>query len=513
MLRRRLSAWWLVLRIGLPYVIVLRLVAWWPSVGRRLQQGLHSWGAGVVYRHIVRQGGLLIKVGQYIASRPDIFPLPYVDALSSLRDTVPARPLQTLLPSLQRAYQGRLEEHLVDIEETALAAASFGQVHRAVTKEGDSVAVKIQYPDLLPGVKADVALVRLVVRLMKPLFPGWPLQLIAEEIERSSREELDYLFEGRNGDLLRDGLAQQGLRVPQIYWQHTRETVLVMEFAPGQSLANADLGELSQATRLEIAETLVDGFLHQLLAERFFHADPHGGNVLLDVHADKSWDLWLIDFGMTARLTAGEGELYGRFLLCLQQNDTDGMVDVLAKLGFLLPGADREGLKALAREVYSELAHLNPLTFKGSRRQADLASKINLFIRRMRGLTFPRHTLLLTRATALIEGLCMDLVPDRNFLDIVRPRLSQSLTWQTRLRWLRETIVDTLNDWRAIPDRVASLQRSVDQLAARDDGVLTMVAALALVAVMMLPEETRLWPAVCAGLALLLLLRQRFRRN
>ena len=194
-----------------------------------------------------------------------------------------------LKSTLEAAYDGKLRDHLVDIEATALASASFGQVHRARTIEGHEVAVKIQYPNLRPAVAVDIATVRMVTWLLKPFLPGWPLEYIAEEIERSSREELDYLFEGRNGDLLRKGLADQGLRVPEIYWQHCREKVLVMEFAPGKSLAQYPTNTLPATTRQALAETLIDGFLHQLLVERFFHADPHGGNVLLDVADDGSW--------------------------------------------------------------------------------------------------------------------------------------------------------------------------------------------------------------------------------
>ena len=216
---------------------------------------------------------------------------------------------------------------------------------------------------------------------------------------------------------------------------------------------------------------------------------------------------------MTARLSTREAELYGRFLLCLQRDDTDGMVDVLAKLGYLLPNADREALKSLAREVYSELGHLNPLTFKGSRRQADLAAKINSFMRRMQGLTFPRHTLLLSRATGLIEGLCMELVPDRNFIDVVRPRLGKTLTWKTQMAWIREAVSDTIAQWRALPDRVEAMQRRVEQMATRDDGSLVLVSAMVFLVAFLIPEESFWWVALPAGLALLIALRRRFRQN
>ena len=511
MTRRRLAAWWLILRLGIPYLVVLRLAAWFPRSFEKRLQKTHAWGAGVLYRFIVQQGGLLIKVGQYIASRPDIFPSVYIDHLGSLRDAIPPRSLDELRPTLDAAYDGKCSQHLQYIEPTALASASFGQVHRATTVDGHDVAVKIQYPNLRPGVLVDIATVRSVTWLLKPLLPGWPLDYIAEEIERSSNEELDYLYEGRNGDVLRKGLAEQGLRVPQIYWQHSREKVLVMEFVPGQSLAHFPIASLPESARFAIAETLIDGFLCQLLQERFFHADPHAGNIILDVHDDWTWDLWLLDFGMTARLEVREAELYGRFLLCLQRDDTDGMVDILEKLGYVLPGANKQALKDLAREVYGELGHMNPLTLKGSRRQADLAGKINSFMRKMKGLSFPRHTLLLSRASGLIEGLCMELVPERNVLDLIRPRLTKVLNWQTQLGWFAELLKDRFEQWQRIPDHIQSLQQRIDEVAERDDGVMLIVWTMAFFGSMLLPEDLRWWVAAGAALAFIITLRRRLK--
>ncbi|TVR15366.1 MAG: AarF/ABC1/UbiB kinase family protein [Planctomycetota bacterium] len=506
---RRISGLMLIVRLGGSYALlflVRRVLpqAWYQQAIQRT----HARGAQRLRAYMLRYGGLLIKIGQYIASRPDMFPLTYVDTLSGLRDTVPPRPLQALRGQLDTAYEGRLQQHLTHIEEDAIAAASFGQVHRGRSVDGTPVAIKIQYPGLAAGVAIDLRMVRLATWLFRPFFPGWPLHLIVEEIERSSREEMDYLFEGRNADLLRDSLLEHGLRVPRVFWEHTRETILVMEFAPGVSLAQCDLAALPQSQREALAERIIDGFLQQLLRDRFFHADPHGGNLLLDIKEDGSCDLWLIDFGMTAHLTSRESELYGRFLAHLQVNDTDGMVDVLAQLGYLLPGGDREGLKNLAREVYGQLGSFNPQTFKGSRRQLELAGQINTFIRRMQGLTFPRHTLLLSRATALIEGLCMELLPDRNILAIIKPRLSRFLTWQTRLRWLRATFMDEVQRWRLVPDRLQSIDQGLSRLLSARSQAMTVVIAVVLLTAAVLYEVVGPWPSILAGIALLLTLRR-----
>jgi predicted unusual protein kinase regulating ubiquinone biosynthesis (AarF/ABC1/UbiB family) len=452
---------------------------------------------------MLRHGGLLIKIGQYIASRPDLFPLTYVDTLASLRDQVPARPLSQLRLQLEAAYEGQVDRHLPRIEDEPLAAASFGQVHRAWLADGQMVAVKIQYPGLGASVRVDLRLVRLTLALFKPFFTGWPLDLIGDEISRTSREEQDYLFEGQNADLLRPGVAKHGISVPAVLWEHSREKVLVMAFANGVGLSQWPLAEVSMAERQRVAGMLVDGFLHQLLVEGYFHADPHAGNIIVESDGERVTKLWLIDWGMTARISKREAELYGRFLAALQRNDTDGMVDVLANLGFVLPGADRERLKGLAREVYSELADLNPKTFKGSRRQIELGAKINEFLRQMQGLTFPRHTLMLSRATGLVEGICMDLVPDRNFLDIVRPRLNRFLGPQAQLRWLWEEVQQTWTDLRKLPARVEALQDLAEREAKRPRRDPAILAGIVLLAATQIPPGTTQQVAlICAGLGL-----------
>ena len=135
------------------------------------------------------------------------------------------------------------------------------------------------------------------------------------------------------------------------------------------------------------------------------------------------------------------------------------------------------------------------MTFKGSQRQTELADKINTFIRRQNGLTFPRHTLLLSRATGLVEGLCMDLLPDRNFFDIIRPRLTRVLSWQSQVRWFGSLISERFNQWQALPARIESMQRAIDQQAKRDDGVMLIVCTIAFFGAMLLPEDYKWWVA------------------
>ncbi len=483
------------------YVGVILLNKVWRAPGRAWRRWLDRHGAQLFAAHARRHGALLIKLGQFVASRPDVFPLAYVDACAPLRDQAPARPFAVVRQVLDDAYEGRTGDHLQRVEEVALAAASFGQVHRAWLIDGTMVAVKVQYPELPRSVAADLWIVRLALQLFGLVLRGWPLARIYQEIERTSREEQDYLHEGSAADRLRPGLAGFGLSVPKVQWAHTREKVLVMEFAGGITLGQLDLSALAETERRRLADVLIDSFLYMLLDAGFFHADPHAGNLLYD-----EGRFWLIDFGMTSAISRRETELYRRFLDRLRENDTDGMVDVLTELGWALPTADRTHLKGLAREVYDSLAHLDPQSFKGSRRQAELGAKIHEFLRRMDGIVFPQHTVLLSRATSLIEGVCMELVPGNNLLDLVRPRLGRLTTLRGQLRNLLAEAKEVWKAYRGLPEKI-------DALAARrqpDFPLLPIMGALLLIAALQLqPSDGRSAAIVITvGMILIGLLRR-----
>ncbi len=499
-LSRSIAGLALLVRLAVPYLLISYLARIWRAPALAWRRRLDRVGAAHFLAHLHRHGGLLIKIGQFVASRPDFFPLTYVDACSPLRDQLPARPFAEVAPVLDLAYEGRTSDHLVRIEEQALAAASFGQVHRAWLSDGRQVAVKIQYPELNDTVAADLRIVGLAARLFAYALPGWPIAQVYQEIVRTSREEQDYLHEGSAADRLRAGLGSRGLRVPEVLWPHTREKVLVMEFAPGVTLAQLELNVLSDVERRRLADTLIDGFLYMLLDLGFFHADPHGGNLIYERDAPDGPRLWLIDYGMTAMITPHESGLYRRFLECVRRHDTDGMVEVLSELGWVLPDADRAHLRVLAREVYDSLAHFDPQTFKGSRREREIGAKVGEFLRRMQGIVFPRHTVLLSRATSLIEGNCMALVPGRNLLDLVRPRLARTTSLRARVRMARRELSEVWKQYRALPARI-------EQALARDPvlPVAPLLCALLLIAALLLePGTARNLAAGCCALAVLL---------
>ena len=501
-LRRGGEGLLLLTRLATGYAFYAVLGRVMPRLADRQFARLHERGGEAFAAYARRHGALMIKLGQYVASRPDFFPLPYVDACAALRDQAPARPFAAMLPTLERGYEGRISEHLSWIDETPLASASFGQVHRARLTDGRLVAVKIQYPDLGPAVAMDLRLVCLALRIFQLLYPAWPLHLIGEEISRTSREEQDYLNEGLAADRLRPVLERRGLRAPAVLWPHTRERILVMEFAAGTTLSSLDVNTLSQAERESIASRVIDAWLDMLTGEGLVHGDPHAGNL---IRSDDG-TIWILDFGMTVEIGATERTAYRRFLGCLSRDDVDGMVEALARIGVLVPGTDKEALRRLAREIYDGLGKLDPRTFKGSRRESELTAKVFGFLSNCKGLVFPRHTVVLSRGLGLVEGLCMDLMPGRNLLDLAKGRLSDLASpWAIAKDALAEWGT-WLTDVRRLPGRIeAALAPRAETI-----GLPAILCAILLLAALQLdPGPARTAAAVGACLALLITFRRR----
>jgi ubiquinone biosynthesis protein len=471
-----LGGLWLIALIA-PAYIGMALIEALGRAPPRARSALDRWSSARFVAYARTHGALLIKVGQFIASRPDLFPEIWLDTCSTLLDQAPPRPFAAMRPVLEAAYDGNVEARFAEIEELALAAASFGQVHRARLHDGRVVAVKIQYPGLARLVAVDVRLVRLAMRLIRVVMRGFPFRDLAGELARMSRAELDYLQEAASADRLRPCLRRHGLDAPGVLWEHTRQRVLVMEYAEGVTLARIDFSQWTPERRLALAETIVDACLSMLLDEGLYHADPHAGNFIWDGRK-----LWLIDFGLTASVSRTEAELYRRFLAHLQHQDVDGMLDTLMRLGFVLPELERDELRALARDLYASLRDYAPRAMRGSRRQLEIGWRIGVMLRSAHGLIFPQHTILLARATGLLEGLCAELTPERSFIGLVRPLLARRFTVWTHAQRLIDEAREMWTALRSLPERIARLRSRADRTAH------AVVAGCVLLASLHIPE-------------------------
>jgi predicted unusual protein kinase regulating ubiquinone biosynthesis (AarF/ABC1/UbiB family) len=279
--------------------------------------------------------GAAMKIGQ-MASFIDIDLLPpeyreiYQEQLSKLRAQAPAMPWEKVQQVLAEEYDDRPETVFASIEEEAFAAASIGQVHRAVLHDGSAVAVKVQYPGIADALESDMANAGILVRLAKALAPGLDAKGVASELRERVLEELDYEFEAQNQRAF--ARAYDGhpfIHVPKVHSQHSRRRVLVSELVEGRTFEQVK--QLDQDERDIFGEIVFRFCFGSVYHLQHFNADTHPGNYLLMEDGRVAF----LDFGMTKRLTSQQIQLEQRAVDAAGRDDPEALREALHDLGFL----------------------------------------------------------------------------------------------------------------------------------------------------------------------------------
>src|SRR6187401_1571930 len=189
-------------------------------------------------------GPTFVKFGQLLSTRPDVVPPDIVAELRSLQDDVRPFPFAQVRQAIETQLGQPIERLFLEFSELPLAAASIGQVHRAVLPNGHQVAVKVQRPDAPRQIEADLALLYQAARIAKERIRALDFidaRSLVDEFARSIRQELDYRSEGRNADRFRRHWAgDPHVQIPHVYWSYTRSRVLTLELLEGIQLADVD---------------------------------------------------------------------------------------------------------------------------------------------------------------------------------------------------------------------------------------------------------------------------------
>jgi predicted unusual protein kinase regulating ubiquinone biosynthesis (AarF/ABC1/UbiB family) len=368
-------------------------------------------------------GPTFIKVGQLFSTRADIFPVEYVEELAKLQDKVPAFSYEQVESIIEQELGRKIPELFQNFEPIPLAAASLGQVHKAVLHSGEAVVVKVQRPGLKKLFEIDLQILKGITRYFQN-HPKWGKGRdwlgIYEECCRILWEEIDYLNEGRNADTFRRNFrGYDWVKVPKVYWRYTTSRVLTLEYVPGIKISQYEALEAAGLDRKTIARQGAQAYLLQLLNNGFFHADPHPGNIAISPDGS----LIFYDFGMMGQIKSNIREGLMETLFGIAQKDGERVVRSLIDLGAIAPVDD---MGPVRRSVQYMLDNFMDKPFEN---QSVAAISDDLYeIAYNQPFRFPATFTFVMRAFSTLEGVGKGLDPEFNFMEVAKPYAMQLMT-------------------------------------------------------------------------------------
>jgi predicted unusual protein kinase regulating ubiquinone biosynthesis (AarF/ABC1/UbiB family) len=397
-----------------------------------------QWQGEWISRRLLKLGPTFIKIGQAISTRADLLPLAYVKELSKLQDSVPPFPHREAMQIIERELGGPVNELYAEFESEPIAAASLGQVYCARLFSGETVAVKVQRPNLEETINFDIAVLRRIARFMSrfpKLVRGVDWEGTLDEFAAVIFEEMDYVQEGRNAETFRDNFRKwREIHVPRIYWSHVSPRVLTMEFIGGTKVLDLQTLNDRGIHPPEVVKLIARTYLKQLLEDGYFHADPHPGN--LRVMDDGR--MAFFDFGMVGRISPKlQSQMIDAFFHIIER-DVKGLTQDLINLNFLAPTVDPDLIRPVVEKLFSDYLNLKLGEVRFKELTYELADVIYEFPFRI-----PAHFTYVMRAIMTLEGMGIVMDPNFSFFDVAKPYAKEFML-KREGRYFRDLLIKKL---------------------------------------------------------------------
>jgi len=352
-------------------------------------------------------GPTFIKLGQILSTRPDLIPVEFIQELSKLQDNVPSFPYPEARQIIESEIGRPLEDIFQHFENTPLAAASIGQVHRAQLKDGEEVVVKVQRPGIRKIIEVDLEimlhLASLMERHLEELQVHRPVRIV-QEFARTLEKEIDYTIETSHIErFARQSMDDPTVYVPKVFRDTTTERILTMEYIDGIKASEIDRIEREGLDRKIITARGADLILRQIFDYGFFHADPHPGNIF--VLPDNV--ICYIDFGMMGSIDRQTRESFADLIYTVIHHDESRATQILLKL---TEYDEKPDVRVLERDLTEFIGQHLYVPLKDLQME-KLLQQILKMISRHR-LQIPQNLFLMMKALATVEGIGLLLDPD-----------------------------------------------------------------------------------------------------
>ncbi len=370
---------------------------------------------------LVQLGPAFIKAGQALSTRPDIVPGIVLEELSQLQDQLPGFDCKLAMACIKEDLGKDINNIFQQIDKEPISAASLGQVHKAILKDGTNVAVKIQRPGLREQITLDLYIVRNIAIWLKKHIKLIRSDLVAliDELGKRVFEEMDYINEASNAKKFKK-LHQHNpkIAVPKIYEHATSKRILTMEWIDGVKLTSLERIKAIGIDPNEMIDIGVNCSLQQLLEHGFFHADPHPGNLL----ALPDGRLCFLDFGMMSEITKESRTGLIQAVVHLVNKNFEKLSQDFVKLGFLSKNVDLKPIAPAFEIVFTKALEVgvNKMDFKSV--TDDLSGVMYKLPFRV-----PPYYALIIRSLITLEGIALSVNPDFKILGAAYPYFARRL--------------------------------------------------------------------------------------
>jgi ubiquinone biosynthesis protein len=402
----------------------------------------HKRNARRVEHAIIQLQGLFIKVGQLISIMANFLPEAFRSELQGLQDQVPARPYRDIEARLREEFGGRSpDEVFAEFARQPVASASIGQVHVARLKSGEAVAVKVQYPDIDVIVRTDLRALKRIFAVLRWFMPDWGFDTIYGEIREMVLAELDYRQEAEAIRIISGNFkGRRDVLFPRVMAEYSTARVLTTEWMAGIKIADLDRLAAQGIDRRKAARLCVEAYCQQIFVDGVYHADPHPGNILLRPGGPDAPGpaMVFLDFGATARVSAGMRKGMISFLQGAMTRDTARIVAAMKEMGFISRRANPEVFDRVVEhfhEHFRSQVRFEGFSLKDIRLDAgehlsslmDLRS-LNVSLADLRdAFHVPKEWVLLERTLLLLLGVCTTLDAEMNPVGVIQPYVDRFL--------------------------------------------------------------------------------------
>lgn len=365
-----------------------------------------------------KMGPAYVKFGQVLSTRPDIVPPEYIKELESLQDSIEPFSFAEVERIVEEELGVRISKAFQTFEATPLAAASLGQVHRAVLREGTEVVVKVQRPNVREQVRQELEMFRDIAEAIEQhLELGRKLNLTGaiDQARITLANELNYLQEARNTEILRENLKQfPQVYVPLVIHDLTTSRVLTTELVRGSKVSKLTPLQLIDHDYAELANVLTRAYLKQICVDGFWHSDPHPGNIFVR-DMDGAAQLVLLDFGMVARISHEMQDEIIKLLLSISSNRGAEAADACVRMSEVQEGFE---VTHFVHDISVIVSNFHDVDVKRINVGQLIFSVLT--IANNNGLKAPAELAMLAKTLLHLDGITKKLDPDFDPQRVIR---------------------------------------------------------------------------------------------